>query len=474
MSLHLRILLSYALVISLAVYLFIQGAAKELKPGVRQATEQSLVNMAHLLAELVARELAQGEINHGHFRQALDAFQRRHFNAQIWHLRYDRPDLRIYITDRQGRVVFDSSGEAVGADYSRWNDVYLTLQGRYGARSTLSDPANKHSSVMHVAAPVFHEGELVGVLSVSRPNLSLQPYVDFARSRVQLLGVALLLAALAISVLISFWITRSIRRLTRYADAVSAGQTTQAPQLAEAELARLSQAMASMRSELEGKAYVERYVHTLTHELKSPLTAIAAASEIIADHPGKETSSRFAASISREVQRIQQLVERLLNLAGVEKRTEPVERQRLVLGELLSDALQGKEAPMAERELHWQDQSNPQQPLHGEPFLLRQALSNLIDNAIDFSPQGGVIRCRSQVTDGLLVIRIEDQGPGVPDYALPRVSERFYSLPRPHGGDKSTGLGLSLVSEVARLHRGRFQLENTAQGARASLYLPVD
>ncbi len=75
------------------------------------------------------------------------------------------------MTDARGIVVFDSDGRDVGKDYSRWNDVYLTLRGRYGARSTPSDPNDDTSSVMYVAAPMHDaQGRIIGVLTWPRPT----------------------------------------------------------------------------------------------------------------------------------------------------------------------------------------------------------------------------------------------------------------------------------------------------------------
>ena len=110
----------------------------------------------------------------------------------------------------------------------------------------------------------------------------------------------------------------------------------------------------------------------------------------------------------------------------------------------------------------------------GDPFLLRQALRNLVDNALAFSPAGGEVRVDAVVDAGRVRIRVADRGPGVPDYARERVFERFYSLPRPDGTPRSSGLGLPFVREVARLHGGDVRLENRdGGGAIAMLSLPL-
>jgi two-component system sensor histidine kinase CreC len=114
--------------------------------------------------------------------------------------------------------------------------------------------------------------------------------------------------------------------------------------------------------------------------------------------------------------------------------------------------------------------------VRGERFLVRQALANLLDNALDFTPRGGVIRVSSTVADapaGMLAVEVFNEGEGIPDYSLARVTERFYSLPRPGSGRKSTGLGLNFVQEVAQLHGGSFAITNVPGGVRATLALPA-
>src|SRR5690606_8943751 len=118
----------------------------------------------------------------------------------------------------------------------------------------------------------------------------------------------------------------------------------------------------------------------------------------------------------------------------------------------------------------------PPQPLraNGDRFLLRQALTNLVDNALAFAPRGSTVQLSLRVEAGQAVLRVLDRGPGVPDYALERVFERFYSLARPDGRPRSSGLGLPFVREVARLHGGQARLANRdGGGAEAGLSLPL-
>ena len=95
----------------------------------------------------------------------------------------------------------------------------------------------------------------------------------------------------------------------------------------------------------------------------------------------------------------------------------------------------------------------------GDALLLRQAVGNLIGNAVEFSPVGSVVRVDVEYVGGTVHIRVIDENPGIPEYALNRIFERFYSLPRPDGA-KSTGLGLPFVREIAHLHGGSVSVTN--------------
>jgi two-component system sensor histidine kinase CreC len=227
-----------------------------------------------------------------------------------------------------------------------------------------------------------------------------------------------------------------------------------------------------MRTQLEGKAYVERYVHTLTHELKSPLAAIRGAAELLDGEMPSEQRQRFVANIEQESERMQQLIERLLHLAQVEQRQGLEEQVAVPLRALVDGLLQAQMARIEAAHLQIEQLVSPELSACGEAFLLRQAVANLLDNALDFTPPGGLIRFSAEAHGGQVELRLFNQGEPIPDYALARLSERFYSLPRPNNGRKSTGLGLNFVEEVMQLHGGELRIGNVTGGVEAWLRLP--
>ena len=229
MRLGIRIFLVYFLFVGLSGYFLLSTVREQIRPVVRQSSEETLVDTANLLAEILHDDVKAGTLNQGRLPQVLASYGERRPDARIWGLAKNQVSHRIYVTDAKGTVLLDSSGQDVGKDYSRWNDVYLTLRGQYGARSTRSDPADETTSVMHVAAPILEQGRIIGVVTVAKPNSSLQPYVDRAEQRLMNLGLGLIGLGLLVGAALSWWLARSLRRLTRYAQAVSEGQRAALP-----------------------------------------------------------------------------------------------------------------------------------------------------------------------------------------------------------------------------------------------------
>jgi two-component system sensor histidine kinase CreC len=208
-------------------------------------------------------------------------------------------------------------------------------------------------------------------------------------------------------------------------------------------------------------------VQALTHQIKAPLAAVRGASELLQEEMPPDDRRRFLANIRAETDRIQRIVDRLLELAAVEKRKGLEDVELIDLGELGGAVLEELRPALAARGLRTElvpPATGRAVTITGERFLVRQAVLNLVHNAGEFSPRGGVIQLAVSTENGLARLAVLDRGAGVPDYALGRVFERFYSLPRPDTGAKGTGLGLSLVREIAHLHGGSARLENRPGG----------
>jgi two-component system sensor histidine kinase CreC len=432
------------------------------------------VDQAHILAGVVGQMMAADRFDPGTFYQTFEAIYKRSLDVRIYNLTKTVVDPAVYITDAKGKVLFHSRDPAqVGADYGHWRDVSMTIEGQYGARTSLADPGDPTSSVLFVAAPIMVDGKLAGVLSVAKPTTNINSFLKQAKPRIIKVVAFSALLAVVLGYLVALWITRPIERMTDYANAVSKGGRAVFPRLDRTEIGIMGRALKKMQHTLEGKAYVERYVQQLTHELKSPLSAIRGSAELLEEDVPPRLRKRFLTHIRTEANRIQHIVDRMLTLSALENKKQLARREKVKLCELVHEVIESKRPMLIAKKISVKLDVEKRSQIVGDGFWLRQAVANLVQNAIDFSHPEGEIAIRAASDGTLMRLRIEDGGTTIPGYALEKIFDKFYSLKRPDSGHKSTGLGLNLVKQVAHLHGGTIQLSNRSSGGvRAVLTLP--
>ncbi|MDP1610277.1 MAG: two-component system sensor histidine kinase CreC [Sulfuritalea sp.] len=474
MSRRNRIFLGILGLFALLVTLLLYRVATDLDPRYRESAEESLVDTAHLLAAFIETDMREHRIDPTRLRAALDAVYARRFEARIFDIVKRQVDLRVYLTDANGTVLFDSTGESIGQDFRGWRDVGRALLGEYGARTTLSDPDNPRTAVMFVAAPIYDTGRIVGVVSVGKPVESQHKLVVTARQKLLYVGLITLVGFVLLLVVLLVWLARPFGLTTDVLRVMRQEGFRHPARLLRRLRTVSTAAFDDMRDALAGRSYTEEYVQTLTHELKSPLTAIRGAAELLREPMPDAQRLRFTANINEQVQRLQVLADRLLELAGLEKRHTLDDIQPVDVDSVVRDAIAAMEPAAQRKDVTLQLHSAASLRVEGDAFLLQQALVNLLANAIDFSPQGALIEMTASKTGRCVELSVLDHGPGVPDYALDRVFEKFYSLRRPDSGKKGTGLGLAFVREIAQLHGGKAYLANQPDGgAIAVLILPA-
>ena len=378
--------------------------------------------------------------------------------------------LRVFACDGGGLVLFDSARRDKGQKYV-WT---MTGGGRAASENYTVVNVAEVGNELRVVAPVRHRGELVGWVGVGRPLASVADGVRAARWRLGGYAGAIGVVMIVAGGWIAARLTRSLERLTAYVRTVRDGRPAAPPRSRATEIAELGTAFEEMREALEGRQHVERYTQALAHEVKAPLAAIRGAAELMDEAMPEEQRKKFLGNIRGEAARIQQSVERLLELSSLEARKALRQTEAVEAVGLAAEAVAALR-PAYEAARVTLSVEAAAATLRGERVLLREALVNLLQNALDFSPAGGAVTLRCALEAGRVNFTVEDSGPGVPDYALPRVFERFYSLPRPGTERKSTGLGLALVREIAHLHGGEATLGNrSGGGARAVFWVPSE
>lgn len=479
MSVRTRIFLVFVTVVTTGFALLAYWISRDVADRYSESFEEIMVDTANLLAEIITTDSNSGDTEMQRLDDAFRRLRLRRFSAQIYELEKTSVDIQVYVTNEKGVVIFDTdNGKAVGKDYSQWNDVHQTLIGNYGARATrvFTEPIGDRAqqlTIAYVAAPIFKQDKIVGVVTVAKPKSNIDRFVANAKSNLLLAVLISLAMALLLGFLLYIWVSRPLQALVDYANSVSRGERSRLPQLGNNEIGKVGNAMDSMRQALEDKQYVERYVQSLTHEIKSPLTAIHAAAELLGRDLPAEQRAQFANTIVKEADRLNDFSGQLLQLAALEKRHHIDNPEPIAIETVVKDIVDAHDLECGSRHLTVTLDRTASQAIHGDRFLIRQAIDNLFRNAIEFSPAGGQIRIDVHPQGHSTAIDIIDEGPGIPDFVGERVFERFYSLPRPDTGRKSTGLGLNFAREVAQLHGGTLALENRHPGTCARLLLPV-
>ncbi|MCB1173623.1 MAG: two-component system sensor histidine kinase CreC [Leptospiraceae bacterium] len=466
MSIRFRLLGAFTLLIVVTFYYLFDFIDNNLRPQYLETVEESLNDSAHILAALVESTGGTAVLS-----QAMRQTAGRRVQARIYGFDKEKVDLEIYVTDETGRVLYDSQGRLAGRDFSEWNDVYLTLRGKYGARSTRLQEDDPNSGALYVAAPIYRSDQITGSLTVVKTKANMNVLVARAEQKMYtglLLAVALILL---FGLLVTLWVTRPIGQVTRYISGLGAGQKSRAPESSVPEIKSLVNAFESLRRELEGKNYIEQYVRSLTHELRSPLSGLEAALEILSDHElNQQERDRFLQNARRESQRLFRLSDHILQLASLENREQFTAATSFIFEDLLAQAVQHFDLSRRSIELVLPQSRTS---ITAIPLLIEQVLSSIIQNALDFSAPDSRIEVQIQRHTDRLECRIQDEGSGIPDFAIDKIYDKFYSTARADG-HRSSGLGLSFVKEVIDLHHGQIEIRNRSdrRGVIVIIQLP--
>ncbi len=466
-----------AFIITLGFYQLARHFLAEVEPQTFQATEEVMVDVANLLAELVTDDVRENQFNAASLREAFEGAHRREMRAKIFEHMKLKVGIHAYLTDSKGYVIFDSdAGRREGKDFSDMRDVSFTLSGSYGARSSRDNENDSTTSVLYVAAPVGDPAKPDGVLTVFKPQADVLPLV---RERRRIIYMACGLIGGGIIFLIGavfLWLFHPIGKITEYARAIERGERPSKPKIGIGrEVNTLAHALDSMRDVLEGRRYAERYIQTLTHEMKSPLAAIRGAAELLDEEMPISDRKRFLENIRAETARSERLINRLLELSAIEGRASLEEAEEIDFLAIVARAID-QARPLAEIAGVSIQEKTVNEPvlLKGDAFILRAAVTNLLENAIDFSPRDRAVEINVERANDWVVLTIRDHGPGVPDYAQGKIFERFYSLRHHASKRKGTGLGLTLVKETADLHGGTITLHPADGGGTVARFgLPL-
>ncbi len=343
--------------------------------------------------------------------------------------------------------------------------------------------------VVSVAVPIKRFVTLYGVLMLTTESGDIDNILKAERRALLEVFLVAFTALLFSSLYLAGFIAEPVRRLAAAAERVRRGRTgrEEIPPIEghKDEIGELAESLAAMTRALYDRIDAnESFAADVAHEIKNPLTSLKSAVEMMMRTKDPEARERLVAVVRNDVQRIDRLITDISDASRLDAELSREKSDYVDIGHLLEtvvDIYTGMELPRAIGVSFTLDLDGRTRALvQGLDERLGQVFRNLIDNAISFSPQNGVVRVVGEVSGALFRASVEDDGPGMPADVLEHVFDRFYTeRPPEHGFGRNSGLGLAIARQIVASHGGRIWAENRTDemgkrlGARFVVELPL-
>jgi len=362
--------------------------------------------------------------------------------------------------------------------------VQQALAGRYGAtvRPTGGELL-RPSLTLYSAIPIRSggQGQVVGAVLVSQSTVRILRELDQVRLDVFKVFLISVAVAAVLSLLLAGTITHPVRRLRDEANALldrrgrlrrRFGSSRRADEIGD-----LARALEGLTARIEEyQSFIEAFAADVSHEFKNPLASIRSATEVLAEADDPADRERFLGMVQREVARMERLLTGVREITEIDARLEqegsvPVDVKELLMEIVFeSPSIPGKEKVRYELRT-----SMGELMVLASPDRLSQVFVNLLANAVSFSPAGTEVVVTLARDDGTVLVRIEDQGPGIPEAHLEKIFDRFFTYRpgEPHARDGHTGLGLAISRAIVEGYGGTITAGNRPEGgARFEVRLP--
>lgn len=388
---------------------------------------------------------------------------------------------RVQVVSREGTVLYDSGQDSqAGKSLIERPEIAEAVTGAYSARARLTP--DRRFMYYYIARPVKDDGgATLAVVYITRHTGPIIAAIQRMIRNQRLATYLALGVAAAAATLLSLTLTRRLRALTRAAKRYAEGRGDLPTRVrGRDEIAELDRALHEMAGEIASRsAYNRDFVSTTLHELRSPLTAIKGAAEVLqspASQP-REVQEKFTRNILRQADRMMRLVGELRELTRLDAESRREDGERLDYVAFVRAALErlGETFPEPHAALVV-DLPPAAIPVVAMPQRIEQVLSNLLENAFRYTPPSGTVTVRVlPPANGRVATAVEDTGRGIAPDDLPRVFDRFFTTvkhdePRDYG----SGLGLAIARSIVRNHRGSIRAESEpGRGARFTFELPT-
>ncbi len=386
--------------------------------------------------------------------------------------------VRVLLVDIQDQtVLYDSMDEF--QRNSRLNgeiETYLIpealtrnlFRGISAIRGSFADPDGEAWLFVGIESLRQRQNTYALLFADPRPTQSLQDSLSQFSAELFPLLVQAAVIGLGVAILLAVIIARSIARplqtVAKAAAEVADGHYNQSvPISGPAEVQAVAQAFNSMSDKVRVEQRSQQdFLANVSHDLKTPLTSIQGYSQAIIDGMGNPTQA--AQIIKEESGRLNRMVVELTDLARLQAGRLSMNTTAIDLGQLTSAVAQRLAIVAHEKGVELEANAPSMPEIAGDGDRLVQVVTNLISNAIQYTPRGGKIRVRTQVRRSGVELSVEDNGQGIAPEELPRIFERFYQVDKARGPQRGTGLGLAIVNEIIQAHGGTITVASAGEG----------
>jgi len=394
----------------------------------------------------------------------------------------DRSTRNFYILDRVTLEVLETSNPDKNARIDITPNIYAAL------RDEDSYIDNPRADYMDVAVPIVsYTGDAGFVVYIidSKQTMRSQTAVIFALIfEAVLIGFVI---SIVISLIISKTLLSPIQGMTKAAEAMADGDFSRKIKVeSEDEIGILANTFNDMATQIEtmleelknAEELRREFVANVSHELRTPLTNIRSYAETISDDRDipQETEEEFLRVIINESDRMTKIVQDLLELSRFDSGASELTVEEFSMEKSLRDVYSAialdarKRDHVVNLELEWKLPN-----VRGDRAKIEQVLMNIMSNALKYTPNGGTIGILSGSSNGVVWVKIEDTGVGIPQDDMDRVFDRFYRVDKARSRESGgTGLGLSIAKEIIARHGGDIKIESAAGiGTSVTVSLPI-
>jgi len=372
---------------------------------------------------------------------------------------------RILVTDTAGRVLYDSreTGSAVGL-YAFYTEIFQALQGQNAFYCSYDGDA----FLSRGASPVVYHNQTVGAIYAYEYDTEQAELFKSLQGNIGRISGVVAVLVIVLSMLLSRMLTGRISELLQAIRHVREGAYSHRAEVkGNDEIAQITAEFNSLTDRLQTTENARRrFVSDASHELKTPLAGIRLLTDSIlqTENMDAETVQEFVGDIGQEAERLSRITEDLLRLTRLD--SGAIEAAAAVaVGPVLERVLRMLRMVAGEKEIDLTYDAAPEAVVIASEDDIHQLLYNMIENGIKYSPRGGFVHTDVTVEGQAVVIRVEDNGVGIPDEDLSHVFERFYRVDKARsravGG---TGLGLSIVRDTVLRREGTIEARHREGG----------